>query len=158
MIKMSNYIFKQLRFVRENTLQHVIDVNEQESIFIPKGFRNHIKWNLGHIYVVHERFAFYINPEKMELPEHFIELFAPGTKPADWNESTVPAMKEIISFLDHQMDRIELNLTNRLVDSIEQPYTTSKGLTLSSVEEFLSFCLYHEGMHFEAIKSIRKIS
>lgn len=156
---MSDYIFKQLKFVRENTLQHVIDVNEQESIFIPKGFRNHIKWNLGHIYVVHERFAFYIDPEKMELPERFIELFAPGTKPANWiDKDSIPSMKELISLLEDQIKKIELHLKNRLADSIEQPYTTSKDLTLSSVGEFLSFCLYHEGMHFEAIKSIRKIS
>ncbi|MGW6297332.1 DinB family protein [Peribacillus butanolivorans] len=46
---MKNYIFKQLKFVRENTIRYVANMNDEKSLFIPVGFNNNIKWNLGHI-------------------------------------------------------------------------------------------------------------
>ncbi|PAK37103.1 hypothetical protein CHI08_23535 [Peribacillus simplex] len=55
------------------------------------------------------------------------------------------------------MDRIEQTLEFRLKEVVEKPFTTSTGLTLSTVEELLSFCLYHEGMHFATIKSFKRI-
>lgn len=153
---MGNYLFKQLKFVRDNTINHVKGINDEKSLYIPRGFNNNIKWNLGHIYVVQEKFAFSFIGEEIKIPDHFIELFSPGSKPEDWGE-IVPSVDELIHLLENQTTRIEDVLEARFKDSVEQPYTTSKGLTLSTVEEFLSFCLYHEGMHFDAIKSIERV-
>ncbi|MDO7486948.1 DinB family protein [Peribacillus frigoritolerans] len=153
---MENYIFKQLRFVRDNTIGHVAEINDEISLSIPEGFNNNIKWNLGHIYVVQEIFAFHFIGEEMKIPDQFTELFSPGTKPSDWAEE-VPPIHELILLLENQVRRIEQALRFRMKEDVEQPYTTSTGLTLSTVEEFLSFCLYHEGMHFDAIKSIKRI-
>ncbi|MCO0597018.1 DinB family protein [Peribacillus butanolivorans] len=154
---MKNYIFKQLKFVRENTIRHVANMNDETSLFIPVGFNNNIKWNLGHIYAVQERFAFDIIGEKMTMPNHFTELFSTGTKPSEWGEQKSPAIYDLIQLLDNQVNRVEQALEFRLNTTLEQPYTTSTGLTLSSVEELLTFCLYHEGMHFGAIKSISQM-
>ena len=41
---MEHYIFKQLRFVRENTLSQVVGMKDEESLLIPKRFNNNIKW------------------------------------------------------------------------------------------------------------------
>ncbi|MGI8384121.1 DinB family protein [Robertmurraya sp. P23] len=153
---MENYIFKQLRFVRDNTIGHVAEMNDESSLSIPEGFNNNIKWNLGHIYVVQEKFAFHFTGEEMKIPDQFTELFSPGTKPRDWGEE-VPPIHELILLLENQVRRIEQVLKFRIKEAVEQPYTTSTGLTLSTVEEFLSFCLYHEGMHFDTIKSIKRI-
>jgi hypothetical protein len=152
---MGNFIIKQLRFVRDNTIRQVKEIDETSSLFIPEGFNNHIKWNLGHIFFVQEKFAFHFIGEKMEIPDSFPELFSPGTNPANWGEQ-VPSIKELIQLLESQVDRIEGVLENKMKVAVG-PYTTSTGLTLSTVEEFLSFCLYHEGMHFDAIKSIKRM-
>ncbi|KKI92236.1 hypothetical protein WQ54_10465 [Bacillus sp. SA1-12] len=154
---MGNVIFKQLRFARNCTLSDVKGINDQEALFIPAGFNNNIKWNLGHIYLIHERNAFYFIGEKMELPESFPALFAPGTKPAEWGEQQAPTVLELVQLLENQLDRIEGALESRLKEAVKQPYTTSRGLTLSTVEEFITFCLYHEGMHFDAIKMIKRM-
>ncbi|WP_416147655.1 DinB family protein [Salipaludibacillus sp. HK11] len=153
---MENYIFKQLRFVRDNTIGHVEEMNDETALTIPEGFNNNIKWNLGHIFVVQEKFAFYSAREEMNIPDRFTELFNPGTKPGDWGEE-VPSIHELIFLLENQVRRVEQVLKFKVKEDVEQPYTTSTGLTLSTVEEFLSFCLYHEGMHFDAIKSINRI-
>lgn len=152
---MSHYIFNQIHFVRNQTVKQVKEVDEAASHLIPGGFNNNIKWNLGHIYLVQEIFAFQLIGETMELPDHYRDLFGRGTKPADWGEQ-VPSMQELLDRLSNQISRVE-RLESRLGDVLEQPYTTSSGLTLGSVGELLSFSLYHEGMHFDAIKTIKRL-
>jgi DinB superfamily len=154
---MKNYIFKQLSFVRENTISCVSKINDESSLCIPDGFNNNIKWNLGHIYVVQEKFAFNIINERTTMPNNISDLFSTGTKPTDWGEKVLPTISELIQLLEKQVDRIEQTLEFRLKEVIEKPFTTSTGLTLSTVEELLSFCLYHEGMHFATIKSYQRI-
>ncbi|WP_379971325.1 DinB family protein [Ectobacillus sp. sgz5001026] len=153
---MSHYIFKQLQFVRKNTIRSVENLYEEASLYIPQGFNNNIKWNLGHIYVVQERFAFHFTGEKMNMPDHFMKQFGPGSKPTDWDEQ-VPTLRQLIALLQDQIVRIEQVLEPRITEAVKEPYTTSSGITLSSVAEFLSFSMYHEGMHFDAIKSIKRL-
>ncbi|HWO75172.1 MAG TPA: DinB family protein [Bacillus sp. (in: firmicutes)] len=152
---MKPYIFRQLQFVRNQTLKELADVDDQSSEIIPAGSNNHIKWNAGHICLVQEKFAFFHAGEPMQIPEDYKELFSPGTKPNQ--DEKYPPMREIIHLLENQMERIEQVLQYRLDEEVSSPYTTSKGMYLSRVDEFLSFCLYHEGMHFEKIKMIKKL-
>ncbi|MBU5441239.1 DinB family protein [Paenibacillus sp. MSJ-34] len=153
---MKHYLFNQLRFVRNNTMRQAAEIGDEQSAIVPVGFNNNIKWNLGHIYVAQEKFAFILTGETSNMPDHYPGLFGPGTKPGDWDDG-VPPMRELMQLLESQTDRIEQALEMRLKDQIEQPYTTSTGLTLSTVEELLSFCLYHEGMHFDAIKTMKRL-
>jgi uncharacterized damage-inducible protein DinB len=154
---MNHFILKQLRFARENTVDRVLDINDESSHYIPKGFHNNIKWNLGHIYFVQEKFAFYFIGEELQLPNHFEKWFSPGTSPADWHNQELPSIRDFILLLEKQTDRLEQLLPLKMDVKLDQPYTTSTGLTLSTVEELLSFCFYHEGMHFDAIKSIKRM-
>lgn len=55
---MESHLFKQMDFVRGQTLKLMEGVTEEQADVIPEGFRNSIRWNLGHIYVVTERIAF----------------------------------------------------------------------------------------------------
>jgi len=153
---MEHYIFKQLDFVRGNTIRLLENIDDNTSEIIPARFNNHIKWNAGHIYLVQERFAFYFIGKEMILPKEFQALFSPGTKPAEWS-LPIPSMSDLTSLLKEQVERIERELPLYLSEKLSQPYTTSTGLTLSSVEELLSFCLYHEGMHFATIKALKQV-
>lgn len=83
---MTNFIINQLEFTRRQTLKYVKDINESMAEKIPTGLRNNIKWNLGHIYVIHEKFAFSLTNHQTTLPSKFNELFDPGTKPSDWTQ------------------------------------------------------------------------
>ncbi|MCR2805742.1 DinB family protein [Paenibacillus soyae] len=152
---MNNYLFKQLRFVRDQTIKHVKELSEEKARTVPSGFNNNILWNLGHILFVHERFAFALTNENMELSKLFAERFAPGTKPENGG-TQVPGMEEIVLLLSKQIERIEQTLELRLEDELEKPFVTSSGLEVTTVKECLSFCLYHEGMHFAAIKAIKQ--
>ncbi|OLN21241.1 hypothetical protein BTO30_16020 [Domibacillus antri] len=106
--------------------------------------------------MVQERFAFHFSDQnkEMQLPEVFPELFAPGTKPAEWAVEP-PSLDELKEMLKGQTDRIEFVLNGRLLEEAES-YTTSSGLTMSTVGAFLTFTFYHEGMHLNTMKHILK--
>lgn len=152
---MSYYLFQQLKFVRKATIDYVRSVNENRMKVVPAGLNNNIMWNLGHIYMVTEKFAFQLTGEKTTVPNHFPELFNPGTSPKDWSTET-PTREELIILLNEQIQRIEAILSQRIEEPIQEIYKSSTGLQIGSVAECLSFCLYHEGMHFGAIKGINQ--
>ena len=69
-----------------------------------------------------------------------------------------PSLEEIITLLSGQQVRIQSALEHRLSEKVETPYNTSAGLYIETVREFLSFMLYHEGMHFNCIKMYKALS
>lgn len=154
---MEDYLFTQLDFVRRITIKAVDGISEDVADTIHPGFRNNIRWNLGHIYHVQERFAFHFLGLPLTLPAKYPDLFAMGTSPLNWIDEP-PAMSGIIRLLSEQPERIRASLVHRLDEKLEKPYTTSSGLTLETVRELLNFSLYHEGMHFSCIKVYKALS
>ncbi|WFB59865.1 DinB family protein [Paenibacillus sp. BR1-192] len=152
---MNEAIFNQLDFARGATLKSVEQLTEQEADIIPEGFANSIRWNLGHIYTVTEQFAFATAGEQPRLPEGFEAWFATGTKPADWT-SKPPALSELAELLQEQTARIRETFSNRLDQASAHPLTIGP-VTFQTVGEFLTFSLYHEGMHTQTIKVYRKL-
>ncbi|MFY4776945.1 DinB family protein [Metabacillus sp. RGM 3146] len=155
---MEHFLFKQLAFVREQTLKMTEGVTEELADQIPDGFRNSIRWNLGHIYVVFERHAFQYIGLPLHVPEGFKEQFEYGTSPLEKPAGvTVPSLEELKTLLGEQHGRIKEALAHRLEEKIDPPYTTSAGMKLETAEQFLTFQLYHEGMHLTAIRIYKKL-
>ncbi|MFD0961048.1 DinB family protein [Paenibacillus chungangensis] len=147
---MEQIIWKQLAFVRQLTVHAVKELSEDALNIVPEGFNNNIRWNLGHIYLVQEKFAFQFTGGKPQLPEGFESLFSKGTKPAEWSVAP-PAKEELLAMLEAQPGRIESALRQRLLEPAMAPYTTGSGLTMHTIGELVNFSLYHEGMHFNTI-------
>ncbi|WP_047152088.1 DinB family protein [Aneurinibacillus tyrosinisolvens] len=154
---MDSFLFKQLEFIRSRTLSAVEGVNENVIDAIPDGFNNNIRWNLGHLYLVSERFSFHFAQEPMELPGYFPDLFGGGTKPSEWNAQP-PSMNELTQMLREQPGRIQAVLKNRLNEEVAKPFTTGSGLTLNTIGEFVNFTLYHEGMHFNTVNILKRLN
>ncbi|PNB76552.1 DinB family protein, partial [Pseudomonas sp. FW305-BF6] len=81
---------------------------------VPEGFRNSIRWNVGHIYVVVERFAFQYLGLPQNLPEGFKEQFEYGTSPLNNHTYRIPTLSELDELLKAQQVRIQESLTDRL--------------------------------------------
>lgn len=152
---METYLFHQIAFVRNQTVRAVQGLTEDALDRVPEGFNNNIRWNLGHIYQSQERFAFQFAGEPTELPDAFPRLFARGTKPADWNEEP-PSGDMLLAMMARQPERIRQTLAGRLHEKAKEPFTTSTGLTLDTVGAFLTYTLYHEGMHYQAIALLKR--
>jgi hypothetical protein len=143
---MSHFIFTQLDFIRKNTLKAVADISEETADYIPEGFKNNIRWHLGHLYVVQEKLAFAPLDLSMELSTEMHSFFAPGTAPQDW-KTAPPNIEEITKLLQ-----------TRIYEQVNHPFTTKSGLTLETVDQFLSFNLYHEGVHVSTIKALKTLA
>ncbi|WP_025677222.1 DinB family protein [Paenibacillus massiliensis] len=153
---MSNFVVDQLGFVRRQAVDYVRSISESAAEIIPAGLKNNIKWNLGHMYVVHEKFAFQLTGEETKYPFNFSKLFDPGTKPSDWDIKSL-TMSQIIDLLTEQIERVESVLSSKLKEEIKPHYKSSTGLTYTTVEQLLGFLIYHEAMHFATIKNIKSI-
>ena len=153
---MSMHLFDQLSFVRSQTLKALEEVSEEKANIVPSGFRNSILWHAGHIYLVHERFAFVLQRKEAKLPSSFMTWFGIGSSPAGWTEQP-PALADIREMLREQQARVEETWKGKFEEGSPEPYTTSAGITLETTEAFLNFTLYHEGMHFQAIKMYKML-
>lgn len=155
---MPHYLFDQLEFVRKQTLKAVEGLSEEMSDRVPEGFRNTIRWQLGHIHLVTERFAFHFAGLPVKLPESFPVLFGNGTSPLETPEGAVPpTLEELRNLLALQPERIRHDLPPLLHKRIDPPYVTSTGMRLETTEQMINFSLYHEGMHFSVIKLYKKL-
>ena len=111
---MSHFLFEQLQFVRQGTLHIIKDISETQADIVPEGFNNNIRWNLGHIYLVHALFS------QDRAPSGYGSLFKMGSKPADWTVQP-PALPELLELLEAQPNRIQEQLLDRLDESLPYP-------------------------------------
>ncbi len=149
-------LLKQLQFARQSTIDYVKQLEERRLEIMPKGFNNHIKWNLGHLYVAFENIVFRLIGENAKFPINFPELFSPGTSPKQWTMEA-PETTELITLLEGQLERLASLQAKSLDEAIPEVYTTSTGAKFLTVGDCVSFIIYHEGMHFGIIKSMNQV-
>ncbi|KZE36977.1 DinB superfamily protein [Bhargavaea cecembensis] len=152
---MEDLIFRHMQTVRELTLKCLDDTPEEITGIVPAGYRNNIHWNFGHILFIQERLALEVAGEEMELPEKYRSYFSAGTKPSDW-AGAPPTLVEIREALDTQTDRLQKLRAGRLDEPLPEPFTNRMGLTFRMAGETLLFSFYHEALHLETIRQMRK--
>lgn len=144
-------IFQQINLVRQNTLNEMIDLSVEQADQMPEGFNNTIRWNLGHIYTVQNALVSKFGGINIETPARYLELFAPGTKPADW-QGEVPTLDELKQTLEEQPEKLKEALSGKLDEKAVEPFKS-----LSTIGEILNFTMYHEGLHMGTIKGLRHL-
>ncbi|MFD2628921.1 DinB family protein [Oceanobacillus kapialis] len=143
-------LLNQVRTFRQDVLDVVKDVTEKEAEFIPKNFRNNIRWNLGHIYLDQFMWIETLTNKSSETVKRFNNWFGFGTTPQDFTSET-PKLDELVSLLKGQPDVIEDLYVNRL--NREYP---SIDMGIYTIEQVLVRTIFHEGMHLQAIMDIKK--
>ncbi|NBD27078.1 DinB family protein [Paenibacillus glycinis] len=155
---MDHYVFNQLEFVRSQTLKLAEGVSEEAADLVPDGFRNNIRWHLGHIYVVLERLAFKYDAMPLDMPSGWTERFESGSSPLEAPaDIALPTLDELRDRLGSQIARLRRALEGNLQKPVASPYTTSAGMYLETPQHFLSFNLYHEAMHLSTIRAFKRL-
>ncbi|MCM3771182.1 MULTISPECIES: DinB family protein [Priestia] len=152
---MEDTILKHMDVVRGITTSVLEKTTEEAADITPKGFNNNIRWNLGHIAFIQEKLVFGLAGEPMQTPESYESFFGAGTKPADWTE-TPPSLEEIANVLRDQASRIKEFMPQQFNKQLITPFTNKAGINFTTVDETFLFSFYHEAMHVETIKQIRK--
>ena len=142
-------LFNQIESYRTELLNVLETVTEEEAEVIPKGFRNNIRWNLGHIYL--DQFLWIqVLTKDHNVPDQFHSWFGFGTSPSNFNADT-PSFEELKSLLKIQPYKIKERYGNRLEE--EFPPTE---MGMQTIEQVLIRTIFHEGLHFQCILDIKK--
>lgn len=148
-----SFVWNQYELIRGITLATLVNTTEDAANIVPVGFSNNIRWNLGHILLSQDFLLF--GPTGTPLPPSYGALFAPGTKPADW-QGDIPTLETLAAQFKEQSARIKETLQSRLNESLPQPLSLGDKGTIHTYGEMLLFTLYHEGMHMGCISGLRK--
>jgi hypothetical protein len=120
---------------------------------IPNGFNNNLIWNIAHIVVTQQRLVYKFSGLPLRISDEIFEKYKGGTKPnGAVSQSDV---EEIRSLLFETIDQTEADFDSDVFKNY-QKYTTSVGLTITSIEDAISFNNYHEALHTGVMMSIRK--
>ncbi|KMZ40138.1 MULTISPECIES: DinB family protein [Bacillales] len=148
-----SFVWNQFDLIRGMFLARLTEITEEEADVVPNGFQNNIRWNIGHILLTQDFLLF--GPEGMKCPPHYAAMFAPGTKPADWQKEG-PSLEAFAAELKEQHVRIKEEFHSRLNDPLPKPFELGDKGTMHTYGEMMVFTLFHEGMHIGCISSLRK--
>jgi hypothetical protein len=120
---------------------------------IPDGFNNNLIWNIAHIVVTQQRLVYKFSGLPMRISDEIFEKYKGGTKPD--GAVSQAEVEEIKSLLFETIDQTEADFNSGIFKNYQE-YTTSIGLTITSIEDAISFNNYHEALHTGVMMSIRK--
>ncbi|WP_373516723.1 DinB family protein [Pricia sp.] len=136
-------------------LHKILDNTPREQLLkIPTGFRNSIWWNIAHVIATQQILVYTFSGLQVRIPEQYIEKFRKGTVPD--GTATDEEIKEIADFLISTAQWAKEDYQSGLFKDYTE-YTTSINVTLSNVEDAISFNVFHEGLHLGAILGLQKV-
>ncbi|WP_251553628.1 DinB family protein [Neobacillus muris] len=147
---MSEQLFKTMELTRSYFLKTVNGLDEAVVDVQPEGFNNNIHWHIGHVLTTAEQFMFGFPKKSTQLPERYIELFASGTKPADW-KGEIPSVQELAAKLEDQLKRMKEIPAESFNERLKTPF-----LGQETFGELTSFALFHETMHLGQIQAMKR--
>lgn len=150
MKKRHDIFFAQLDNYRSDLLAALEGITDEMADKVPAGFRNNIRWNMGHVYVDQYLWIAALTKDMSNIPETFQKWFGFGTSPADFTKET-PSFTELKELLKIQPNSIKNTYGNRL----EEEFSPTE-MGMYTIEQVLIRTIFHEGMHFQAILDIKK--
>lgn len=148
---MSELLFNNIEFTRNFFIKNVELVEEELFDVQPEGFNNTIHWHVGHVLTAAEEFMFGFPNHSDHLPANYMELFARGTKPADW-QGDIPSCSVLLSQLKDQLNRMKEVPAERFNVKLKQPI-----LGQQTFGELINFQLFHENIHLGQIQAMRRV-
>ncbi|HET8735463.1 MAG TPA: DinB family protein [Pricia sp.] len=136
-------------------LYKILDTTPRRQLLeIPTGFRNNIWWNIAHVVVTQQLLVYKFSGLQIRVPDEFVEKFKKGTAPDGTASDT--EIKTIADFLLSTAEWAKEDYENGLFREYNE-YTTSLNVTLKSVEDAITFNVFHEGLHLGAILALQKV-
>ncbi len=138
-----------LRQLRAFNLSRVAHLSDEQLLAVPDGFANNLLWNLAHLVVTQQLLIYGRSGLPLYVDERMVAENRKGTSPASWTAQ--PDIAEVKALL--------LDLPARMADDADrftsyEPYPTSTGVTLGTLDDALRYNLHHEGLHGGAIASL----
>ncbi|MCA8959464.1 MAG: DinB family protein [Planctomycetes bacterium] len=143
-----------LRTMRDRIRTLAESIPREEAFAVPPGFSNNIAWNIGHIFVTHQILCYELSGLPMKIEPELRAMFAKGTSPASWKSE--PDLELLYPKLTDLAEVFERDYAAGLFEHY-QPYTTSAGVELRSIEDAIAFNNVHEGIHLGYVMAMRHV-
>jgi uncharacterized damage-inducible protein DinB len=148
---MSELVYKSFELTRNYLIKNVEAFDEAILDVQPQGFNNTIHWHIGHVLTVAEQFMFGFPKKSTSLPANYMELFATGTKPADW-QGDVPSVQELHAQLKEQLKRIKDIPGESFNEKLKTPF-----LGQETFGELANFGVFHETLHLGQMQAMKRV-
>ena len=121
---------------------------------IPKGFKNNIIWNIGHIVVTEQLLLYRLSGLPTMVSEEMIEKYKKETKPEGLVTQT--EVDEISELLFSTIKKTQEDYNNNKFVNYQEYTVSTTGSTLKNIDDAINFALFHEGMHLGYILALKK--
>ncbi|PYI56299.1 DinB family protein [Paenibacillus flagellatus] len=152
---MSQSIIHTGKVLRQIMYGRLQDVPESQMDIQPEGFRNTVRWNIGHMVYWLDRYASLSFGSPSALPAHYETLFNSGTKPSDWTV-TPPSKDELMAKVSDQLSGLSDLAPETLEQRLQSPFEMGPFQFVTAGELF-NFAWIHEAIHLGVISSQLKL-
>ncbi|PWL40084.1 damage-inducible protein DinB [Flagellimonas aquimarina] len=135
-------------------LQYYLLKTQKEDLFkVPKGFNNNIWWNIAHVVVTPQLLVYNLSGLDFTIEEELINKYRKGTFPE--GKPSAEEVEKITEYLFSTLETIKEDYKQGKFNNYKE-YMTSPKVVLQSVQDALSFNVFHEGLHLGAILALKK--
>ncbi|MDA9126486.1 DinB family protein [Flavobacteriaceae bacterium] len=119
---------------------------------VPKGYRNSIFWNVAHTIVTQQLLVYGLSNQPILVDSEFVKTYRKDSKTV--HEATETELALVKTLLFSTIEQTKIDYDNGVFKSYT-PYTTSLNVTLSTIDEAISFNTLHEGIHLGYILAMK---
>lgn len=146
------YILNLFDDLRGQLLDAATGLSSDQMTMIPHGFRNHVHWQLGHVWTITDQLVFGFSGLGSSMPSDYNIYFASGTSPADWT-GEAPAIDEVRRKLVEQQAAIR----EAFIGKLSLPVADRNNfLAASTVCDLFHVLIAHEAMHLGMLTAMVK--
>lgn len=146
--------FDHLLATRHNYLSAIEGLSLDQLNVVPEGFSNSIAWNLAHALVTQQLLMYGLSGNTFRIDPRWVERYRKGTRA----DEPMPAatLAEVKRSMIHTVDLARQDLADGMFVQY-QPYTTSFGVQLRSIEDAIRFNNIHEGLHLGYLMAMKHL-
>lgn len=147
-------IFETAIFTRKSLISILDGMSEESMLRIPGTHRNSIFWNVAHLMVTQQLLAYKLSGLPLNIEDSFVERYAKGSEATEAvSAEDIAFVKENLVFLS---EKVEKDFNAGLFKSYN-PYMTSTGIELTTIEGAMKFSAFHDGIHLGIVLSLKKL-
>lgn len=143
-----------LKATRDNARKILSAFSLEEINKIPEGFNNNLVWNYGHMIITQQLLCYKLAGAPMHIDKALVKKYAKGTQPE--GPVTNEEYQMLLEMDTQTIKHLEADYGSNIFDNYK-PYETSYGITLSHIDEAITFNNMHEAHHFGNLLSMRKL-
>jgi hypothetical protein len=119
---------------------------------VPKGYRNSIFWNVAHTIVTQQLLVYGLSNTSLLVDSELVKSYKKDSKTV--HEATEEELALIKTLMFSTIEQTKIDYDNGVFKNYT-PYMTSLNVTLSTVDEAISFNAFHEGIHLGYILAMK---